>query len=125
VSESSSALASTWPAPPPSSRPGPGLGVVRALPRGDSYDRATPRELKAEAIRLFKLCRIGKRELARRVGRSKSAVQYWLDENAKDRTPKAPFVRFLAMQLEAEQLEAERAEQDRAFARRLAEVLGR
>jgi hypothetical protein len=110
VSESSSAYASTWPAPPPSSRPSQGKGLVRALPRGDCYDRATPRELKAEAIRLFPLCGLGKRECARKFDRSKSAVQYWLDANAKDRTPPVAFVRFLKLHVEMTRLQASIAE---------------
>lgn len=96
-----SALLSTL--PPPSTR-GPGLS--RSLPRTDCYDRATPRELKAEAIRLFPLCGLGKRELARKLDRSKSAVQYWLDPKALDRTPPASFVRFLKLNVEANQIQA-------------------
>jgi hypothetical protein len=99
-----SALLSTL--PPPPSRP----GLSRSLPRSDSYDRATPRELKAEAIRLFPHCGLGKRELARKLERSKSAVQYWLDPKALDRTPPVSFVRFLKLHVEMTQLQASIAE---------------
>lgn len=100
-----SALLSSLP-PPPSRCP----GLSRSLPRTDSYSRATPRELKAEAIRLFPHCGLGKRELARKLDRSKSAVQYWLDPKALDRTPPASFVRFLKLHVEMTQLQASIAE---------------
>jgi hypothetical protein len=105
---------------PPSSRPG--LAKAYGLPsfthQGDCYDRATPRELKAEAIRLFPLCGLGKREAARKFKRSKSAVQYWLDPDARDRTPPVSFVRFLRN-------EVDYLESNRAYKARLAEVLAR
>lgn len=87
--------------PPPSSRP----GIAKAYLRG-CEERATPRELKAEAIRLFPHCGLGKRELARKLDRSKSAVQYWLDPKALDRTPPPSFVRFLKLHVEANQIQA-------------------
>jgi hypothetical protein len=104
---------------PPPSRPG--LAKAHGLPSfgsGDCYVRATPRQLKAEAIRLFPLSGLGKREAARKFKRSKSAVQYWLDPDARDRTPPVSFVRFLRN-------EVDYLESNRAYKARLAEVLGR
>lgn len=91
--------------PPPPSRP----GIARAYPR-ECYSHATPRELKAEAIRLFPLCGLGKRECARKFDRSKSAIHYWLDPDAKDRTPPVSFVRFLKLHVEMTRLQAQLAE---------------
>jgi hypothetical protein len=86
--------------PPPSDRP----GLARAYPRSDSYDRATPRELKAEAIRLRELTGLGKRETARLYDRPWETVRGWLDPRALDRTPPIDFVRWLLLRVELELL---------------------
>ena len=100
-----SAVLSSLP-PPPSSR---GPGLVRALHRGDCYDRATPRELKAEAIRLRELTGMGKRETARAYrketkddeGTAWETVRGYLDPRALDRTPPVRFVRWLKHKADA------------------------
>lgn len=110
MSESPSAYASTIPAPP-SSRPGP--GIARAYsPLSDIH--ATPRQLKAEAIRLRPLTGMRKRETARvyKAGCSEEdkreweTIRGWLDPRAKDRTPPRRFVQFLNEKAEAVAAEA-------------------
>jgi hypothetical protein len=100
---SSSAYASTIPAPPPSTRPGPGVRRCSSFPTpwGDCYDRASAEELKLAAMARFPLTGLGKRACAREFGLerrkrcSKTTVQYWLDPRAEERCPPAEFVRFL------------------------------
>lgn len=77
-------------------------GIARALPSA-IVAPVTPREMKAEAIRLYPLTGLGKRECAREYGQAWSTVKSWLNPLAQDRTPPSRFVRFLELHAQARQ----------------------
>jgi hypothetical protein len=71
------------------------------LPRTYCEPRATPCELKNEAIELQTRSGLGKRQCARLFRRSWSCVKGWLNPLAQDRTPPERFVRWLRLRVEA------------------------
>lgn len=79
----------------------PGPGIAKALPRVSTSRAMSPRELKAESIRLLPMTGLGKRECARMFGRGWSTVKGWLNPLAQDRTPPERFVRWLALRADA------------------------
>lgn len=88
--------------PPPSARteePPSSRAKHLSLPYlwgDDCYDRATPRELKDELIRLFEITGLKKRPFVRACGRPWETGRGYLDPRALDRTPKPEFVRAAA-----------------------------
>jgi len=82
---------------PPSSR---GPGIAKAYPALHCDVRATPRELKAEAIRLHLLTGMSKRELWKRYeggSRGWSTIQRYLDAGYPKVTPPRRFVQWLSL----------------------------
>ena len=81
----------------------------------DSYDRATPEELKIAAqgryTELHALTELSRRECTkagvaiRGKAYGKTTVQYWLDPRAEERCPPVEFVRWLDARLAAALLE--------------------
>ena len=81
----------------------PGPGLARALPALHlvSASRApTPRELKAEAIRLQPLTGLSKRKCAAKYGMAWSTVYRWFNPRSMDDTPHPRFVQWLALHVD-------------------------
>jgi hypothetical protein len=113
-----SAIASSL--PPPSARNSERPTTrAKSLPltylQSDSYDRASPEELKLAAqarfTELHALTGLSRRECMqagvsiRGKAYGKTTVQYWLDPRAEERCPPVEFVRWLDKRLAAALLE--------------------
>jgi hypothetical protein len=79
-----------------------GPGIARALPRlplceGRASSVITPRDLKAEAIRLQPLTGLSKRSCAAKYGMAWSTVYRWFNPRSMDDTPHPRFVQWLKL----------------------------
>jgi hypothetical protein len=88
-------------------------GIAKALPSLSASgmpEPQTPREWKAEGIRLQPLTGISKRKCARLYKMSWSAVYRWFNPRCLDDTPHPRFVRWLKVEADRRAFEFKSAE---------------